>query len=65
MTYGLIRPDHTMELLFHWDHRIYDAILVARALRRLEDVLNTVIADELLSRGPPQSLSACYADHAP
>jgi hypothetical protein len=58
MTYGLVHPDHTMELLFYWDHRIYDAILVARALRRLEDVLNTVIADELLSRGSSQSLSA-------
>jgi len=58
MTYGLVRPNHTMELLFHWDHRIYDGILVARALRHLEDVLNTIIADELLSRGSPKSLSA-------
>jgi hypothetical protein len=53
ISYGLLRPDHTMELLFHWDHRIFDAILVARALQRLEDVLNTDIADELLVSGVP------------
>jgi hypothetical protein len=58
MTYGLIRPDHTLELLFHWDHRIYDGVLVARSLRHLEDVLNTVIVDELLASGSPKSLSA-------
>jgi len=58
MSYGLIRPDHKMELLFHWDHRIYDAILVARSLRHLEDVLNTVIADELLASGSSKLLSA-------
>jgi hypothetical protein len=38
-----------MELLFHWDHRIYDGFQVARALRRLEDVLNTDIAEEMLA----------------
>ncbi len=58
ITYGLVRADHTMELLFHWDHRIYDGLLAARALRRLEDVLNTDIADELLASGTPKSLSA-------
>ncbi len=51
MTYGLVRPDHTMELLFHWDHRIYDGVLVGRAMRKLEKVLNTDIADELLASG--------------
>ena len=55
ISYGFVRSDHTMELLFHWDHRIYDGILVARALRRLEDVLNTDIADELLAHWAPKS----------
>ncbi|MEI8150588.1 MAG: acyltransferase [Hyphomicrobiales bacterium] len=54
ISYGLVRPDHTMELLYHWDHRIYDGILAARVLRRLEEVLNTVIADELLASGAPR-----------
>jgi hypothetical protein len=58
MTYGLLRPDHTMELLFHWDHRIYDGVLVGRVMRRLEDVLNSNIADELLAGGTTQSPSA-------
>lgn len=58
ITYGLVRPDHTMELLFHWDHRIYDGVLVGRAMRRLENVLNTNIADELLASGTTQSPSA-------
>ena len=46
-----------MELLFHWDHRICDGILIARALQRLEDVLNTVIADELLVNEAAKPLS--------
>jgi hypothetical protein len=58
ISYGLVRPDHTMELLFHWDHRVYNGILAARALARLEDVLNGEIADELLAARPPASLSA-------
>jgi hypothetical protein len=58
ISYGLVRADHTMELLFHWDHRVYNGILAARALARLEDVLNTEIADELLAAHPPASLSA-------
>ncbi len=49
MTYGLVRPDNTMEILLHWDHRIYDGVLAARALQKLEDVLNREIADELLA----------------
>jgi len=51
ISYGLVRPDHTMELLLHWDHRLYDGIVSARVLQRLEDVLNTNIADELLMNG--------------
>jgi hypothetical protein len=49
ITYGLVRADHTMELLFHWDHRIYDGVIAARAMRKLETVLNGAIADELLA----------------
>ena len=49
ITYGLIRADHTMELLLHWDHRIFDGVLACRALQRLEEVLNGEIADEMLA----------------
>ena len=47
MTYGLLRPDNTMEVLFQWDHRIYDGVLAARAMQRLEEVLNDEIVSEL------------------
>ena len=49
MTYGMIQPDASMEILLHWDHRIYDGVLAARALQKLEDVMNGEIADELLA----------------
>jgi hypothetical protein len=57
ISYGLVRSDQTMELLLHWDHRVYDGILSARALQRLENVLNTDIADELLVETKPKLLS--------
>lgn len=47
ISYGMVRADRTMELLLHWDHRIYDGIVAARILQKLEDVLNGAIADEL------------------
>jgi hypothetical protein len=58
ITYGLVRADHTMELLFHWDHRIFDGVLAARVLQRLEDVMNNEIADELLAGGASKLRSA-------
>lgn len=48
VTYGLLGANHTIEVLLHFDHRVYDGIVSARALRRLEEVLNGAIADELL-----------------
>jgi len=53
ITYGMLKPDNTMELLLHWDHRIYDGVLACRALQRLEDVMNGEIADELLAGAKP------------
>ncbi len=37
-----------MDVLLHFDHRVYDGVVCARALRRLEEVLNGDIADELM-----------------
>jgi hypothetical protein len=51
ISYGMVRSDNTMELLFHWDHRIFDGIVAARALQKLEDVMNGEITDELLAGG--------------
>ena len=52
ISYGMMRDDNTMELLFHWDHRIFDGIVAARALQKLEDIMNGAIADELQAGAP-------------
>jgi hypothetical protein len=47
LSYGVVKPDQTVDVVIRWDHRITDAALVAKALVRLEQVLNTEIAAEL------------------
>ena len=47
LTYGVENPDHTIDVVLRWDHRITDAALMAKVLNRLEQVLNTEIAQEL------------------
>jgi hypothetical protein len=47
VSYDVVRPDQTMDVMIRWDHRISDAALIARTLTRLEQVLNTEIANEL------------------
>ena len=49
ISYGKLAPDSSMEVLLHWDHHIFDGIVAARAMRRLEEVMNNEIADELLA----------------
>ena len=43
-------PDQTIDVVIRWDHRITDAALIAKAMTRLEQVLNTEIAAELRGR---------------
>jgi hypothetical protein len=50
LSYGVVEPDQTIDVLIRWDHRITDAALIAKALTRLEQVLNTEIATELRSQ---------------
>jgi hypothetical protein len=47
LSYGVVAPDQTIDVVLRWDHRITDAALIAKALNRLEQVLNTEIAAEL------------------
>ena len=47
LSYGVVKQDHTVDVVIRWDHRISDAALIARTLNRLEQVLNTEIAAEL------------------
>jgi hypothetical protein len=49
VTYGALRPDQTIDVVIRWDHRLTDAAMIAHALTRLEQVLNTEIAAELLA----------------
>ena len=47
MSYGVEKPDQSIDVVLRWDHRITDAALIAKTLNRLEQVLNTEIAAEL------------------
>ena len=58
LSYGTVAPDQTIEVLIRWDHRVTDGAPIAKALTRLEQVLNTEIAAELRSlRRPVQARS--------
>jgi hypothetical protein len=47
LSYGVVEKDQAIDVVIRWDHRITDAALIAKALTRLEQVLNTEIAAEL------------------
>jgi hypothetical protein len=47
LSYGVEKPDQSIEVVVRWDHRITDAALMAKTLTRLEQVLNNEIAGEL------------------
>jgi hypothetical protein len=47
LSYGVAAADQTIDVVIRWDHRITDAALIAKALTRLEQVLNTEIAAEM------------------
>jgi hypothetical protein len=51
LSYGRAGPDQTVDVVIRWDHRVCDAALIARALSRLEQVLNTEISAELREFG--------------
>jgi hypothetical protein len=50
LSYGVVEQDLTIDVVIRWDHRITDAALIAKALTRLEQVLNTEISAELRSQ---------------
>jgi hypothetical protein len=61
LSYGVIEPDQSVDVVIRWDHRITDAALIAQVLTRLEQVLNTDIAAELGSnrhRAEPKQVGA-------
>jgi hypothetical protein len=52
VSYGVVEPEQTIQIVIRWDHRVTDAAPMARVLTRLEQVLNAEIAAELRSAGP-------------
>jgi hypothetical protein len=64
LSYGVVGPDHRVDVVIRWDHRVTDAAFISRVLTCLEQVLNTAIAAELRnqSRRPePAALRAAGA----
>jgi hypothetical protein len=53
LSYGVIGPDQTVEIVIRWDHRVTDAAFIARIMARLEQVLNTEIPAELRKMRQP------------
>ena len=52
LSYGVVNPDQTIDVVLRWDHRVCDAALMARMLGRLEQVLNNEISAELRAIAP-------------
>ncbi|HET7885585.1 MAG TPA: acyltransferase [Bradyrhizobium sp.] len=57
LSYGVVGPDNHIDVSLRWDHRITDAVAIARVLKRLEQVLNNEISAEI--RSPRTQRTAC------
>ena len=51
LNYGVIGPDGRVPVRVVYDHRVMDGATIARALARLDEVLNGEVADELTEIG--------------
>ena len=47
LSYGRTGADNRIDVSIRWDHRITDGVVIARVLKRLEQVLNTEISAEI------------------
>jgi len=58
LNYGVIGDDGVVDVRIIYDHRVMDGATVARALARLEQILNSVIKDEVaaMAQAPANSL---------
>jgi hypothetical protein len=54
LSFGVLEPDQSIQVVISWDHRIADGAMVAKVMTRLEQVLNGEIAAEL--RGNRQQI---------
>jgi hypothetical protein len=61
VTYGVVRPDHRIDVIIRWDHRVTDGAFIAKTLTRLEQVLNTEISAELCENPQPAKAKTARA----
>ena len=54
LSYDRVTDDGSIDVMVRWDHRITDAADIGMALSRLEQILNNLVADELLALAPEQ-----------
>jgi hypothetical protein len=47
LSYGAVTKERTIDVVIRWDHRVTDGALIAKTVGRLQDILNTEIANEL------------------
>jgi hypothetical protein len=65
LNYGVIDSDGSVNVRIIYDHRTLNGATVARVLARLEDILNSVVADELRSmenNTPQADVGACLEE---
>lgn len=65
LNYGQIDEDGWVDVRVHYDHRVMDGANVARALERLETIMNTAVADELRNQPPDAAGGGADADRMP
>jgi hypothetical protein len=63
LSYGVIRDDHTVDMMLHFDHRVYDGLELAQALARMETTLNGTITDELAALAASQGSGSPATNH--
>ena len=64
LNYGRIDEHGSVDVRVHYDHRVLDGANVARALERLEVIMNTAVVDELRNLPAVAAGSGVDAGHA-
>jgi len=58
LNYGVMAGDGSLDVRIMYDHRVMDGATVARALARLEDILNTALLAEVRALAGPSKTKA-------
>ncbi len=61
LSYGAVETDQTVQVVIRWDHRVTDAAIIAKAMTRLEQVLNNEISAELRRHTQPSEAKPFHA----